>query len=128
MPAQGLGCQRATCTLKVEGKGQGPHRHRKGTEPARVWPPAGSLATVGSKWLALAAVGRGASGEKDMSLERSTYEHAVQCQEETDGSEQELGEVGKVVAGVQSPSSERHQQPDLDGACGDGREWSFGGV
>ena len=33
MPAQGLGCQRASCTLKVGAKGQGPRRHRKGTEP-----------------------------------------------------------------------------------------------
>ena len=29
VPTQGLGCQQATCTLKVGGKGQGPRRHKK---------------------------------------------------------------------------------------------------
>ena len=50
-------------------------------------------------WSALAAVGRGASGEKDMSLVRTTdmlYNAKVR---RTD-SEQVPGDVGKVVAGV----------------------------
>ena len=32
MPTQVLGCQQATCTLKVGGKGQGTRRHKRGTE------------------------------------------------------------------------------------------------
>ena len=32
VPTQGLGCQQATCTLKVGGKGQGARRHKRGTE------------------------------------------------------------------------------------------------
>ena len=52
VPAQGLGCQRATYTLRWEAEARAHTGTRMALRPARVRPPAGSLALVGSAGMA----------------------------------------------------------------------------